>query len=193
MIEVIATHGARGITHRLIDAHLGFAEGVTSYYYPRRTALLDAGFTRLFENGIAEFNLCYKPVLERLEAGEPIDIDTMAVCAFRHGELLVQPSRRNSTIARLEFYLLATRDPELRAAQLRLRRVHFDLTAEIFANLGCRNPKRASAELAIRSRGDYVTFFLAPSFEEHPRNVAYYTALIRHIIDVSNLAADTGA
>ncbi|MBL8550337.1 MAG: hypothetical protein JNJ73_10150 [Hyphomonadaceae bacterium] len=186
VIDILALEGARGLTHRRIDSHLGLPEGATSYHFPRRFDLLEAGFIRLFEDGVEEFRRCYRPVLERLEAGDALDVELAAACAFKHWKLLTRPASRDQIIARLEFYLLATHDPNLRAVQQDRRKDHFDLTTQIFTELGCRNPKRASGEFSARVQSDYVTRFIAPPFEERPRTEAYFATLIRQIIEESD-------
>lgn len=185
VIDILASEGARSLTHRRIDAHLGLPQGATSYYYPRRFDLLKAGFNRLFDDGFEEFLHCYGPVIRRLEAGEALDVDLVAESAYRHWKAVTQPSGRDMAIARFEFYLLATHDPKLLAVQNERRRTMFELTAKIFAGLGSSNPKRASSEFSSRVQGDYISHFIAPSFSRATLTAADFAARIRQLVDES--------
>ncbi len=181
VIEILAREGSRALTHRRIDAHLGLPQGATSYYFPRWFELLKSGFNKLFEDSLEDFDRCYAPVVRRLEADQPIDVDLVAASAHRHWRSVTRSSRRDLAIARFEFYLLAAHDPKLMALQRERRRGLFDLTTAAFAALGCRNARRAAAEFSSRIQGDYISHFIAPSFSQPERTVADFAARIRQI------------
>ncbi|MEW2473573.1 TetR family transcriptional regulator [Micromonospora gifhornensis] len=48
-LRVLAAHGARGLTHRAVDAEAGVPVGTTSNYFRSRDALLGALGERIFE------------------------------------------------------------------------------------------------------------------------------------------------
>lgn len=48
-LEIIATSGLHALTHRTIDARLGFPAGTTSYYARTRAELISRALTRLIE------------------------------------------------------------------------------------------------------------------------------------------------
>lgn len=189
VIAVLGEEGARRLTHRRIDSYLGLPEGATSYHYPRRLDLLKAGFIKLFEDSVEEFKRCYRPLLEKLDFGEPIDVELMAVCAEKHLKSTTVASSRDLAIARLEFYLMANHDPAFLAFQTNLRKTFFELTVRIFAELGCKNPKRASAEFSSRIQGDYVSRVLSLSFVDHPRSREYFVTVITQVIEESGTVA----
>ena len=194
VIEILAQEGARRLTHRRIDSYLGLPEGATSYHYPKRIDLLKAGFIKLFEDGVDEFKRCYKPLLEKIDFGETIDIDLMAACADKQWRSVTLPANRDLAIARLEFYLLAHHDAAFHDFQTKLRKGFFELTTRIFAELGCKNPKRASAEFSSRMQGDYISRVLSLSFVDRPRSKEYFGKLIRQTIEENDTGAtDRGA
>ena len=53
VIEVLAASGARGLTHRAVDAAAGLPAGSSSYYFRSREALLIAAARRLADLDLA--------------------------------------------------------------------------------------------------------------------------------------------
>ena len=47
VIELLATRGMDGVTHRAVDAVAGLPQGSTTYYFPKKTALLVAAAEHL--------------------------------------------------------------------------------------------------------------------------------------------------
>lgn len=47
VIELLATRGMEGVTHRAVDQIAGLPQGSTTYYFPKKTALLVAASDRL--------------------------------------------------------------------------------------------------------------------------------------------------
>lgn len=100
-LEVLAEHGARGLTHRAVDRALELSDGSTSFYFRTRSALLLAA-------------------AERLVALDLVDIS--GVSHDRNGTanlvaLWVSPERKTRSLARLELLLGAARNPELQFMQ----------------------------------------------------------------------------
>jgi DNA-binding transcriptional regulator YbjK len=92
-IAVLATRGARGLTHRAVDEEADLPAGSTSYYFRTRQALVEAANTRLVE-------LDTRDVAEASRAG--------AAGLLAHW---TAPSYRPRLIARFELFLEATRNP----------------------------------------------------------------------------------
>ena len=100
-LEVLAEHGARGLTHRAVDRALDLADGSTSFYFRTRSALLLAAAQRLI-------------VLDL------VDISSMSQDRSGTASLValwVSPQRRTRSLARLELLLSAARNPELQFMQ----------------------------------------------------------------------------
>lgn len=110
-LEVLAQHGARGLTHRAVDAEVGLPSGSTSYYYPTRAALLLAAAERLVELDARDVDAL------------PGDLGGVAALVLDWSS----PRKRSRSLARLELLLTAARDPAFRfmkgARKLFLERV----------------------------------------------------------------------
>lgn len=109
-IEVIASGGLRGLTHRAVDARAGLPVGSTSSCYRTRSALLRGVLDRLVEQ--QETMLAQYPVTgwrnDTPEHREEIIDMMIALLEYWLGE------GRAHSQARLEMYLDAVRRPELR-------------------------------------------------------------------------------
>jgi DNA-binding transcriptional regulator YbjK len=96
-LELLAREGARGLTHRAVDAELQLPNGSTSYYCRTRSALLMAAAERLLELDTAD--------LARVSE------DTAGIASLL--ERWLSPAGRMRSLARMELLLTAARDPEL--------------------------------------------------------------------------------
>jgi DNA-binding transcriptional regulator YbjK len=105
-IELLASGGARGLTHLRVDRHAGFADGTTSFYYQTRSALLRGAMDRVIELDIADFTAA----LNATGDGE-VDslLSTLATQAMRTA---VEPERSRAR-ARFELMMIASHDPDL--------------------------------------------------------------------------------
>jgi DNA-binding transcriptional regulator YbjK len=105
-IELLASDGARGLTHLRVDRHAGFADGTTSFYYQTRAALLRGAMDRVIELDVASFT----SALAATGGGE-VDslLSTLAIQAMRTA---VEPERSRAR-ARFELIMIASRDSEL--------------------------------------------------------------------------------
>jgi DNA-binding transcriptional regulator YbjK len=95
---LLAREGARGLTHRAVDAELGLASGSTSYYHRTRAALLLAAAERLIALDSADL--------------EQISEDSEGVASLL--DRWLAPSGRMRSLARMELLLAAAREPDLR-------------------------------------------------------------------------------
>ena len=96
-LELLARQGARGLTHRAVDAQLALPSGSTSYYFRTRAALLMAAAERMLALDMAD--------LERVSE------DTAGVAKLLDRWLSARGRAR--ALARMELLLAAARDPEL--------------------------------------------------------------------------------
>lgn len=106
-IEVLAVHGARGLTHRAVDAEAAVPPGTTSRYFRTREALVVAVVDRAAELQYAEM----AAAADRLGPVGPARLGDELVAMVR-GALTAHPSRQ---LAMLELFLEGTRRPELQA------------------------------------------------------------------------------
>jgi AcrR family transcriptional regulator len=106
-LRVLAAAGARGLTHRAVDAEAGVPTGTASNYFRSRDALLGALGDRIFER--------LTPAAERLDplAAEPPSVDLVAAYVRDIVDRVL--GAPELTIALLELRLEATRRPSLAA------------------------------------------------------------------------------
>ena len=96
-LSLLAREGARGLTHRAVDAELSLPSGSTSYYYRTRAALLLAAAQRLLA----------------LDAADAANITPDAAGLANLLGRWVSPAGRLRSLARMELLLAAARDPGL--------------------------------------------------------------------------------
>lgn len=131
-LHVLATAGARGLTHRAVDTAAAVPTGSTSYYFRTRAALLSACLDDL----VAQDH-------EDLDAMQPLvtaaDADTMASAMADLLERWLTTGRERH-VARYELSLEAQRRPDVAAVlhrggmMIRLR------VADVLAGLGANDP-----------------------------------------------------
>jgi DNA-binding transcriptional regulator YbjK len=107
-LRVLAAGGARGLTHRAVDAEAGVPTGTASNYFPSRGVLLAALAERIFERMAPD-----PAVLADLGAREP----SLALVTDYLRYIVERATREpDLTRALFELRLEASRRPELRAA-----------------------------------------------------------------------------
>jgi DNA-binding transcriptional regulator YbjK len=132
-LKLLAREGARGLSHRAIDAELGLASGSTSYYFRTRAALQLAAAERLLELDAAD--------AERVTP----DAEGLAGLLGRW----LTPEGRTRSLARMELLLAAARDPSLdfmRGARKRFLRA---AEAALRTGNGANDSPQALAKSAI--------------------------------------------
>lgn len=107
-IHLLATEGARGLTHLRVDRRAGFADGTTSFYYQTRSALLRGAIDRVIELDVADFT-------EALDATRVGEIDSLISHLAEHAMRTAVEPERTRARARFELTMIASRDPELSA------------------------------------------------------------------------------
>jgi DNA-binding transcriptional regulator YbjK len=105
VIAVIGQHGAGGVTHRRVAEAAGVPLGSTTYYFATLSDLLVAGMTLAMERNAAAM----RALTDDLATGRPL----ARVLAERAVELATD--HRDLYLAECELYLVAAREPALRA------------------------------------------------------------------------------
>ena len=118
-IQLLADHGANGLTHRKVDRQAGVPDGTTSFYFRTRLALLRGVSERVAELDLADL----RSATESNGAGRASASSELAKVVMRAG---TEPWR-SRTKARYELMLQASRDPELVDA--------FDQNLDLFTRL----------------------------------------------------------
>jgi DNA-binding transcriptional regulator YbjK len=106
-LRVLAAAGARGLTHRAVDAEAGVPKGTTSNYFRSRDALLGALGERIFERLV--------PSASRLDPLAEAPPSVELVAAYVRDVAARVLGAPELTLALLELRLEATRRPSLRA------------------------------------------------------------------------------
>ena len=118
-ISLLGSVGARGLTHRAVDAEAGLPTGSTSFYCRSRLDLLRLALQRHAALDLADLMLD----AERThQTGWGLQ-HLLDLLEHRVDDWL-SPSKRGRLVARFELFLLASREPEL-AAILDTHRQHF--------------------------------------------------------------------
>ncbi|MDQ0317262.1 TetR/AcrR family transcriptional regulator [Amorphus orientalis] len=108
-IDLLASRGLEGVTHRAVDQAAGLPQGSTTYYFPKKAALLAATAHHLAE--------LLEKDCEDLQVGfaEKVASDGMdAAVAHVAGELVAYTENaRHLFLARIELTLAAARREEL--------------------------------------------------------------------------------
>jgi DNA-binding transcriptional regulator YbjK len=127
-LAVLAEAGARGLTHRAVDAGAGLPAGTASNYFRTRDALLGALGERIFER-LAPTDDRLGPLAAR-EPSTDLVVDYVRYIVER---LLANPEL---PLALFELRLEAARRPELHEILTRTLRQGFDADVSFHTNAG---------------------------------------------------------
>lgn len=153
-IEVLATEGARGLTHRAVDRAAGLPPGSTSNYVRTREALLACALTRITELEAADATATM-----RAEAGGTRDDAAQRVDPAALAAPLAEVLHRGLThgrvrlLARFELALESTRRPQLRAIYDEASRPFREPVAAMLAAAGSATPDRHARTLIAWCEG----------------------------------------
>jgi DNA-binding transcriptional regulator YbjK len=151
-IELLARLGARGLTHRAVDAEAGEPPGTTSRYFRTRHALMRGAAERIRDLHFAD--------LARAPRGQ---LARVAVADHLAGLVLAALTRQRARhLAALELFLEATRRPELRAALTSARHAQIALMREIHRAAGVDLNNHQAAMLVAGLTGLILTALSTP-------------------------------
>lgn len=143
-IELLATDGVHGLTHRRLDKALGIPPGSTSNVFRRRIDLLRAALDALVEQ---EMVVVYDALGDR-EPG-PWSVDTAAEVFADVVDAWLLPANRTLLVARYTLILESSRSDEL-APLLTAARSRFTALAELLCAAAGVGSEEASIDPAIR-------------------------------------------
>ena len=139
-LEVLATEGARGLTHRAADRRAGLPEGSASNHFRTREALLEATLAHHAARDLRAAGA------EGAESPQRISRRQARDAIIAAAERILRPDER-ALVARYELFLEASRRPALHA-ELSRARARFVAAAErILAASGCERPGAHGAQL----------------------------------------------
>ncbi|MFZ3495597.1 TetR/AcrR family transcriptional regulator [Streptomyces sp. 5.8] len=186
-IDLVATAGLRGLTHRAVDGAAGLPAGSTSYYFRTRTALIGACYARLAELDLGDFDGGATAAPPSAPSAPPSPMDRDAVAAAL-AALLYRwlTTGRSRQLARFELSLEAARNPELATELHRAGQGSRDRAAGILAALGAARPGE-SAELMVAWADGLLYDRLAGALaRSRPApDLAELTSVTRRMIDAA--------
>ena len=156
-IEVLASAGSRGLTHRAVDRCLDIAEGSTSTYHRTREELVQAAAERISE-------LDLQAVVDALTPRPT----TLGEAAHQLAEMIaeaVRPENRARQRARYALIVESASNPKLRATFLEVTGPVLDVTTPMFRDLGAKGPQLGAAALAVYINGLILTMVTRPDDE----------------------------
>jgi DNA-binding transcriptional regulator YbjK len=168
-ISVLATDGARGLTHRAVDRAAGTPTGTSSNYFPTRDALYDAIAHRIYD---------------RLAGDAPAEADAEPPSRERLHALIADivdrvTAQPQLTVALLELRLEASRRPELRAAMTAFLREQFDRDVTFHTAAGLDGGADEVLLLHVAFDGLMLDQLLTPG----ALPIADRSALVRRLVD----------
>jgi AcrR family transcriptional regulator len=150
-LNVLATAGARGLTHRAVDRAAGIAEGSTSYYFRTRTALLRACADRLAAHTM--------DVIAAGESGQLTEAGLIELCVTAVHAWIADGGR--PVLARHELLLESARDPSLREPIEMATGYVRSLVERRIAEMGLPDPADRTGDLVACLDGLALAFAVA--------------------------------
>lgn len=147
-IALIAAQGARGLTHRAVDAQAGLPTGSTSFYCRSRADLLATALRRHAELDLADLQADG----ERWARGEPT-VDRLIDSVLARLTDWLSPAKQARVAARIELFLIASRDPALREVVSAQRALFQATTVEALRLAGVPDPEGTAPLLMMAVDG----------------------------------------
>jgi DNA-binding transcriptional regulator YbjK len=128
-IEILAREGARGLTHRAVDAEADEPSGTTSRYFRTRDALLAGAAERVRDLHFAELAAAPR---------RPVDGAKTGAIGEHLAQMVVDAvtANRSRHLAMLELFMEGTRQPALGTALVAIRTAQIGLMRDIHEAAG---------------------------------------------------------
>lgn len=107
-IELLGTAGAKGLSHRAVDAQAGLPAGSTSFYCRTRLELLTLALLRHATLDLADIEADGPRFARTAMSAE----DVVELLVGRVADWLA-PRKRTRLVARYELFMIASREPDL--------------------------------------------------------------------------------
>lgn len=144
-IDLLGDVGARGLTHRAVDAQAGLPAGSTSFYCRSRLDLLTLALRRHATLDLADL----QADAQRM-AQSPLTRDGLIELLAERVADWLSPPKRPRLVARFELFLMASREPELAQIVGQQRQFFLQATEAALTQAGVANPQgTAPALLAL--------------------------------------------
>ena len=169
-IDIVATRGVGGLTHRAVDNYAGLPTGTTSNRFRTRLALLEATAAHTVDLHWRHVEAVQLLIGAAIDRAGVVELLTRLISN-------TDPQYRNRTLARLELFLEGTRTPQLQPSLDSLHRAALK-AARIVLEAADLRPSEAQVEELTRVLNGlmFSTLTLAPSGPNYPR------ATIEHLL-----------
>jgi DNA-binding transcriptional regulator YbjK len=162
-LRVLGTKGARGLTHRAVDTEAGLVEGSVSNLFRSRVALLAAANSRLAAADLAQV----RAMTEAVDGG---GVSLNRTVSRKRAAIVLagliehwSSAEETLSVARLELYLEARRQPEFAMELAEARLAFVKLTEELLPWFGCTNPSSHAPSIVALMDGLLFNQLLQPA------------------------------
>lgn len=181
-IALLAELGARGLTHRAVDARAGLPGGSTSFYCRTRADLLSLALNRHASLDLAEL----EQDASRWHTKRPTLDEFVDALVSRIADWLSE-HKRDRLVAKFELFLIASRTPELMAAIEPLRDRFLEATTSALSFLDISKPHEVAPVLMMTV--DAILFGQV-SHQSPPFDPAHCRRIVRHVILMTSTQQD---
>lgn len=174
-IDVLATSGGHGLSHRAVDRAAGLPIGTTKNYHPTRDALLIAAAERVYQRYLDD-------QAELAAVGDPAGREQLAALL---GELI----RRGATtdrarlLALLELHAEATRHPALQELLAAQTQVDFGMYERLLRAAGLPEGQARARVFARCMQSALVSLLSHPKESLHAEGLDDLEAFVRGVLD----------
>jgi DNA-binding transcriptional regulator YbjK len=174
-IDVLATSGGHGLSHRAVDRTAGLPIGTTKNYHPTRDALLIAAAERVYQRYLDD-------QAELAAVGDPTGREQLAALL---GELI----RRGATtdrarlLALLELHAEATRHPALQELLASQTQVDFGMYERLLRAAGLPEGQARARVFARCMQSALVSLLSHPKESLHHEGLDDLEAFVRGVLD----------
>lgn len=175
-ISLLGELGARGLTHRAVDARAGLPLGSTSAYCRSRLDLLSVALKRHAELDLADLD----DDARRWMNG-PGDLNAFVLGVVERIQTWLLPENRKRLVARFELFLIASRTPALAELVASQRDQFFEVAAVALQHLNVPDPRAVTP--ALMAMVD-ATLFGQIGKQAPPFNAELFKLTLLHLVQM---------
>lgn len=147
-IALLGSAGAKGLTHRAVDAQAELPDGSTSFYCRTRSDLLALTLKRHAWIDLQDLQADAEHM-----ARDGFDRDQFIELLMARLAHWLSPSRRAHLVARFQLILMAVSDPSLASTLAEQRQQFLHGTQAALKRLGVRHPSKVASRLVATVDG----------------------------------------
>ena len=181
-IEVLATKGFRGLTHRAVDAAAGLGPGSVNYHAPTRSRLLHLALGQLFARDFETAGATFGSLVDV----KPLTVDIVVSRIADFVEAMTTGDAAKRVIARSIMLGEAQHDREIRELFDTQRTSFITFTQWIVASLASEDPTSVAETVVVMIEGLIQRQVLIGS--RLPRS--FVEQMLRTIVGASTLVAE---